>query len=174
MVQLFTVGHGTSDEEELGGLLTGAGIQALVDVRRYPASRRNPAVATDALARWLPAYGIAYRWEERLGGRRRSPDGPSPDTWWRHDSFRSYAAWSRQDDFRAALQELLAAAEQGPTAVMCSESVWWRCHRRLIADVAVLRHGVDVQHLMPDGRLTAHPVAEGARLTPDGVVWDGG
>lgn len=174
---LLTVGHGRLDRTELADLLRSAGVQVLVDVRRYPGSRGNPDVRRDALAAWLPEAGLVYRWEERLGGRRNlsvEADRNSPDTWWRVAQFRGYAGWSRSAEFHAALAEVLELAAAQRVAVMCSESVWWRCHRRLVADVATLAHGVDVRHLMHDGALREHPVAEGARLAADGtVVWDG-
>ena len=172
---LLTVGHGTLDQQELGDLLDEGGVQLLVDVRRFPGSRANPAVARDALPSWLPPRGIEYRWEERLGGRRKLPTDPEAvtDTWWRVRSFAAYAAWTRTPAFRDALAELLAGAARRRTAVMCSEAVWWRCHRRLIADVAALAHGADVRHLMDDGRLVEHPPPAGARLEGQDVVWDG-
>ena len=172
---LLTVGHGRLDPNALADLLTGAGVELLVDIRRFPGSRTSPHLARDALADWLPACGPAYRWEERLGGRRQLPrDEPSPDTWWTVPAFRAYAAHTRSADFRSALEALLGEAGAHRVAVMCSETVWWRCHRRLVADVAALAHGVDVRHLMPDGSLRAHRPAEGARLRPDGLLfWDG-
>lgn len=88
--------------------------------------------------------------------------------------FRAYAAHTRTAEFGAALDQVLAEVSERPVAVMCSESVWWRCHRRLIADVATLGHDVPVHHLMPDGRLTRHRPADGARIHPDGrLYWDG-
>ena len=132
---LLTVGHGPQDREALGGLLTGAGVDGLVDVRRFPDSRTNPDVARDALARWLPALGVGYRWEERLRGRRRlDPALPVQDGWWTVAQFAAYAAHTRTPAFAAALDEVLAEAASAPVAVMCSESVWWRCHRRIVAD----------------------------------------
>ncbi|WP_225753606.1 DUF488 family protein [Actinotalea sp. Marseille-Q4924] len=176
---LLTFGHGTADEGLISRVLTDAGVQTLVDVRRFPGSRRHPHVARDELARWLPEAGVAYRWEPRLGGRRRVPagdddaaDGTAPDPWWQVEAFRAYAAHTRTAEFRAALGDLLEQAARERTVVMCSETVWWRCHRRLVADVATLLHGVDVQHLGHDGRLSAHPPAAGARVTADGLVYD--
>ncbi|MGV0042996.1 DUF488 family protein [Mycobacterium colombiense] len=173
--ELLTVGHGAAGRERLAELLAGAGVALLVDVRRYPASRTNPDVRREALETWLPQSGIDYRWEPRLGGRRHVAAGePEPDSWWTVAAFRAYAAYTRTPEFDAALDEVLAAAARRTTAVMCSESVWWRCHRRLIADVAVLGRGVPVRHLMPDGRLSPHRPAQGARRRPDGhLVWDG-
>jgi uncharacterized protein (DUF488 family) len=167
---LITLGHGRLDRDGLGSLLRSAEMELLVDVRRYPGSRANPDVKREALAEWLPGFGIGYRWEERLGGRRRV-DGDSPDTWWQVEQFRAYAAHTRTAEFGCAAEELLGEAAKQRVAVMCSESLWWRCHRRLIADVAVLRYDVPVQHLMHDGRLREHVVAGGARLGGDGCVW---
>ncbi|WP_208646712.1 DUF488 domain-containing protein [Micromonospora noduli] len=174
MRELLTVGHGAADRGRLGELLTGAGIAQVVDVRRYPASRTNPDVRREELEQWLPECGIDYRWEPRLGGRRHVPAGePEPDTWWTVAAFRAYAAHTRTAEFDDALAEVLAEADRRTTAIMCSESVWWRCHRRLIADVATLGKEVPVAHLMPDGRLSPHPPAEGARRLPDGhLLWD--
>ena len=175
MAQLLSVGHGADDRGRLRARLLEAGAQVLVDVRRSPGSRRNPDVQRDALARWLPAAGIDYRWEERLGGRRRLPEGrPVTDAWWTVGQFAAYAAHTRTPSFRQALQELLATASGATTAIMCSEYLWWRCHRRLIADVCILAHGVPVTHLMPDGRPAAHRPAEGAVVADDGqVYWPG-
>ncbi len=166
---LLTLGHSTADRTGLAALLHRAGVEAVVDVRTAPGSRRNPDVGRDALASWLPEEGVRYRWEQRLGGfRRTAPD--SPDTFWRNDSFRGYAGHTRTPEFRAAMAELLAAVPGERTAVMCSEAVWWRCHRRLIADHAVLVAGVPVLHLAHDGRLTEHPPTPGARLREDGLL----
>lgn len=171
---LLTVGHGTLALDDLVGLLRAADVRLVVDVRRFPGSRRLPHVARDALAASLPAAGVAYRWEERLGGRRSGADG-TRDAWWQVAAFRAYAAHTRTAEFRAGLADLLAdVAEPAPgrVTVMCSEAVWWRCHRRIVSDVAVLLHGTDVRHLAHDGRLTPHPPAAGARVTPDGLVYD--
>ena len=171
VLPLLTVGHGPEDRERLGARLAGAGVELLVDVRRFPGSRSNPDVHTDALARWLPAAGIGYRWEERLGGRRALPAGaPVADAWWTVRQFAAYAAHTRTPEFAAALDEVLASAADRTVAVMCSESVWWRCHRRLIADVAVLGRDVPVLHLMPDGRLAPHRPSDGAVRGDDGLL----
>jgi uncharacterized protein (DUF488 family) len=170
-VPLLTVGHGPEDRTRLGARLTGAEVGLVVDVRRFPGSRSNPDVRRDALADWLPAAGVAYRWDGRLGGRRRlPPDQPVADGWWTVAQFAAYAAHTRTPEFAAALDEVLAEATAATVAVMCSESVWWRCHRRIVADVAVLGRGVPVQHLMPDGRLAEHRPSAGAVLGEDGAV----
>src|SRR6187200_210050 len=130
-MRLFTVGHGPEDRVRLGARLTGAGVEAIVDVRRFPGSRVNPDVRREAMAEWLPAAGIDYRWEERLGGRRRLPPGePVVDAWWTVAQFAAYAAHTRTPGFAAALDQVLGEADRATVAVMCSESVWWRCHRR--------------------------------------------
>jgi uncharacterized protein (DUF488 family) len=168
---LFTVGHGPQDRAALGSRLAKAGVDRIVDVRRFPGSRNNPDVTRESLEQWLPALGIGYRWDERLGGRRRLPPGePVADGWWTVAQFAAYAAHTRTREFTAALDEVLAESADAAVAVLCSESVWWRCHRRLIADVAVLARGVPVTHLMPDGRLTPHRPSDGAVLDTAGQV----
>ncbi|WP_433180951.1 DUF488 domain-containing protein [Actinoallomurus sp. CA-150999] len=169
---VLTFGHGTASRDRIAELLTDAGVVLLVDVRTAPGSRRNPHVARHELERWLPEHGIDYRWDKRLGGFRRPPTD-SPDVFWREEMFRGYAAHMRDAEFGAAIDELLR--EDRRQAVMCSESVWWRCHRRLIADYLVLVSGVPVDHLMHDGRLVPHTPAPGARILDDGLlVYDGG
>jgi uncharacterized protein (DUF488 family) len=168
---LLTVGHGTHPAEEFVELLRGAGVRHLVDIRIGPGSRRNPQFQRAALQEWLPAAGIGYQWEQRLGGFRKLPPD-SPDVALRNDSFRAYAAHMRTDAFRAAIDALLANAVAVRTVVMCSESVWWRCHRRLVADAVALLHGWHVQHLMPDGRLVDHPPTDGVRMVGPDLVYD--
>lgn len=173
---VLTVGHGTLDRAALAALLRQAGVAEVVDVRRFPGSRTHPDVRRDALEEWMPAAGVAYRWEPRLGGRRHIPAAQrpaSPDTWWRVEAFRAYAAWTRSADFADALTAVLSDAAERRVALMCSESLWWRCHRRVIADVVVLRHGMGVGHLLHDGAVRRHEPAAGARVATDGIVWDG-
>ncbi|MFF5259870.1 DUF488 family protein [Actinomadura viridis] len=168
-VTLVTFGHGVAARAELTGLLHGAEVRAVVDVRTAPGSRRNPDAGRAALEAWMPEAGLDYRWEKRLGGfRRAAPD--SPDVFWKNDAFRGYAGHTRDPDFLTAMDELLRQAAVLRTAVMCAESVWWRCHRRIIADFAVLARGARVLHLAHDGRLTEHPVTSGARLRDDGLL----
>ncbi|GAA2265138.1 hypothetical protein GCM10010145_43350 [Streptomyces ruber] len=166
---LHTFGHGTAARERIVGLLRDAGVEAVVDVRTAPGSRRDPDMLRDRLAGWLPDSGIAYRWEPALGGFRR-PAAGSPDTFWRNDSFRGYAGHTRSPEFVTAMRQLLAEAARARTAVMCSEAVRWRCHRRLVADYAVLARGVPACHLMHDGRVVSHVPTVGARLREDGLL----
>lgn len=171
---LITFGHGTASAERIAELLRSAGVTTLTDVRIAPGSRRNPQVARAEMERWLPGHGISYRWEKRLGGfRRPAPD--SPDVAWREPAFRGYAGHMRSPDFLAAIDEVLAQATTQRLAVMCSESTWWRCHRRPIADFAELARGIPVRHLMHDGQLLPHRLSPGIRLRADGLlVYDGG
>lgn len=170
---LFTIGHGTTSQEGIVSQLAAAKVSALVDIRRFPGSRAHPHVRTDAMAQWLPEAGVAYRWEPRLGGRRRLPkDTASPDSWWTMEAFRAYAAYTRTVEFTVALDELLDQAAAQAVVVMCSETVWWRCHRRLVADVVVVGRGRPVTHLLPSGQRPHQPAA-GARAAGGGLlVWD--
>ncbi|HWM36189.1 MAG TPA: DUF488 domain-containing protein [Streptomyces sp.] len=171
---LVTFGHSTARRDALGKLLRAADVEAVVDVRTAPGSRHNPDVARKALQEWLPEYGIGYRWEQDLGGFRNVPDD-SPDVIWRNTAFRGYSGYSRTPPFLAAMDRLLSEAAETATAVMCSEAVWWRCHRRIIADFTTLARHVPVLHLMHDGRLVPHPPMPGARLRSDGLlVYDAG
>ncbi|MCG2623935.1 DUF488 domain-containing protein [Arthrobacter sp. I2-34] len=168
---LLTVGHGAAGEDDFRRLLQAAEVAAVVDVRIGPGSRKHPHFGKARLQEWLPAAGIAYRWEQRLGGFRKLP-ADSPDTALRNESFRAYAAYMRTPDFAAALAGVLAEAAVRRTAVMCSETVWWRCHRRLIADHALLIEGAQPVHLMPPGRTTPHQPTAGVRVAGDELVYD--
>lgn len=169
---ILTVGHGTASADEFASLLRDAGVSTLVDIRRYPGSRRHPQFNQGEMERWLPAEGIEYRWMEALGGRRSGrPD--SDNVGLRNDQFRAYADYMVGDRFRNGVAELLELAERGSVAVMCSESVWWRCHRRLLADHLILVEGAPVEHLMHDGRTGPHPVTAEARRDGNRVVYPG-
>jgi uncharacterized protein (DUF488 family) len=171
--RLVTVGHGTAAAGELSALLEEAGIRRLVDVRTAPGSRRNPQFRREEMAGWLPRAGIAYRWERDLGGWRK-PDPGSVNHVLRHPAFRGYADYMRSPAFWAALDRLLAEAAQAPTTVMCSETLWWRCHRRLLADAATLVRGATVEHLDHRGRLEPHRLTEGVRRDGDLLAYDVG
>lgn len=172
IVRLFTVGHGTRTVEELAAVLADAGVGRLIDVRRFPGSRRNPHLSRDNLAQTPP---LAYEWwGEELGGRRSRSKGPSRHPAWRNDAFRAYADYMDTAEFAAALDRLLATSTDTPTAIMCAETLWWRCHRRLIADAATLR-GAEVVHLLGVGESQPHALHPDAR--PDDErrpVYDGG
>jgi uncharacterized protein (DUF488 family) len=171
---LLTYGHGTQSSERTVATLAGAAVSSLVDIRTAPGSRRNPQFARAAMERWLPGAGISYRWEKRLGGFRR-PGPDNPDVAWREDAFRGYAEHMRSPEFLAAIDAVLAEAASRRVAVMCSESLWWRCHRRLVADFVSVARGTEVRHLMHDGRLDEHRPSPGLRLRADGLlVYDAG
>jgi uncharacterized protein (DUF488 family) len=160
--RVWTVGHSTHTLDRLVELLAVNGVAGLADVRTVPRSRRHPHFDTDALARSLPPRGVAYTHLARLGGWRRAAE-ESPNGAWRNASFRGYADYALTDEFAAGLAELRNLAAARPTAIMCAESLWWRCHRRLVAD-HLLSAGVAVSHIGSDGRISAH------RLTPFAVV----
>jgi hypothetical protein len=124
-----------------------------------------------AMEQWVVNAGIGYRWEPRLGGLRK-PSPESPHVALRHPGFRAYADHMATPEFVAALDEVLGEAAAQETTVMCAESLWWRCHRRLIADFASLVRGVEVRHLMHDGRLAEHRPTEGVRREGDGLAYD--
>jgi len=162
---VYTVGHSTRSLEELWALLAGAGVSALVDVRSAPGSRRNPHLAGRALASSLPARGIEYAHEPRLGGFRR-PRADTPNGGWDHAAFRGYADHMAGEDFRAGLERLQQIARTKTACVMCAEAQWWRCHRRLIADALVVRRW-RVLHLGLGGAPAEHALTSFAVLGGD-------
>jgi len=171
--RLITVGHGTRPEDDFVQLLRHAEIDSLVDVRTAPGSRRHPQFQRQAMEHWVPAAGIAYRWEPRLGGLRK-PAPDSPNVALRHSGFRAYADHMATTEFVDALDQVLEEAMTRPTTVTCAESLWWRCHRRLIADFASLVRGAEIRHLMQDGRLVEHCPTDGVRREDDRLVYDVG
>jgi uncharacterized protein (DUF488 family) len=169
--KLLTVGHGTLPAAALAELLLAAGVTAIVDVRTVPKSARHPQFRIEEMERWLPQAGIAYRWEPALGGFRKSrPD--SHNVALRHPSFRGYADYMETPQFSTALASLLAQTNEQRTAALCSESLWWRCHRRLIADAATVLHATDVLHLMHDGKLRPHILTQGVREAAGRLRYD--
>jgi uncharacterized protein (DUF488 family) len=168
MSEILTVGHSNHEEDEFVGLLRGAGVELIADVRRYPGSRRQPHFERTALAAILLEAGIEYRWlGEALGGRRK-PAPDSPNTAWESEQFRGYADHMTRAEFAEGIASLEEAAREKRTAVMCAEAFWVRCHRRLIAD-AMLARGWRVLHLGSSGRLEEHELTEFA-VVEDGRV----
>jgi uncharacterized protein (DUF488 family) len=164
----YTIGHSTRGIEEFVALLRENGVGLLVDVRRFPVSRRYPHFTADALAASLAAAGIAYQHERDLGGHREPRPG-SPHTALRAAAFRGYADHMGTPVFRDALARLQVKAASEPTAVMCAEADPQRCHRQLLADALVAR-GARVLHILGPGRLEAHVLHPAARVSPDGAV----
>jgi len=164
---IFTVGHSTRPQEELVAILREAGVLRLVDVRRFPGSRRHPQFGKEALRSALASAGIAYRHEPDLGGRRE-PRPESPNTAWRVAGFRGYADHMATPSFQSALRRLIAQQEI-PTAVMCAEALPWKCHRQLIADALAAR-GVEVVHLLGPGQRQPHVLNPAAVIGSGGVI----
>jgi len=169
--RLYTIGHSTHTIAELVALLQQAGVELLVDVRAFPRSRTNPQFNEDTLPGSLAAVGIGYRHLVALGGRRhRSREAlPSPNTLWRNQSFRNYADYTATEAFRAALDELRSLMRERCCAIMCSEAVWWRCHRRIIADY-LLAEGIPVGHIMGIDNIQAASLTPGACRLPGGTL----
>ena len=167
-MRIFTTGHSTHSLEAFVALLGRHGVEALADVRTVPRSRRVPHAAGEALARSLPEHGVAYEHFPELGGWRR-PRPDSPNGGWRIEAFRGYADHMASAEFAAGLERLEQLASRRPTAMMCAEALWWRCHRRLLSD-ALLARGCDILHLDARGatqphRLTEFAVVDGERVS---------
>ena len=168
---VFTIGHSTHDLDELVALLRKHGVDCIADVRAYPGSRRLPHFNREALAVELPQHGIAYEHLPALGGRRRPQPG-SPNTGWENASFQAYADHLESAEFAEGLAELRGLAEARPTAIMCAEAVWWRCHRRLISDALLVR-GHRVLHIVTDGGLSEHRLTDFAQVEGERLVYPG-
>ena len=167
----MTIGHSTRTAEQFLGLLQAHGVTLIADVRTIPRSRRHPHFTADALAAFLQVHGIAYEHFPGLGGLRK-PRADSPNTGWRHPSFRAYADHMASQEFRESLEALLARAEKDLAAVMCAESQWWKCHRQLIADALVAR-AVAVRHIMSLSSAPAHELTSFARVVGSQVHYPG-
>lgn len=169
---IYTIGHGNRTACDIEAMLREVGATTLVDVRRFPGSRRNPNLHRDELDRDMHALGIRYLWRGAdLGGRRRPLASVSRHPAWRNESFRAYADHADTSAFRSGLDELRAMP--GPVAFMCAETLWWQCHRRIIAD-ALVAAGVPVVHLMAPGKRQAHALHPDARVVDGRPVYDRG
>lgn len=169
---IFTVGHSTRPLEEFLKLLAESRIECVVDVRRLPGSRRFPHYDAEALAESLANQDIDYWYLPPLCGRRsrRELEGNAPESFWTNASFARYAAYSRSEAFAHGLHDLLARAQEQRCALMCSEAVWWRCHRRIIAD-HLLALGKPVCHIMGPGKVDAASLTQGARIENGEVAY---
>jgi uncharacterized protein (DUF488 family) len=170
-VTVYTIGHSTRALDEFIGLLHAHGVTQLADVRTIPKSRRHPHFVGLAMSESLPAAGISYRHLAGLGGLRK-PAPDSPNLGWRHAAFRGYADYMRTPAFEAALEDLIVWSREGPTAVMCAEAVWWRCHRQLVADALVAR-GVEVRHITSARAAPVHTLTSFARVDEGRVSYPG-
>lgn len=167
--RLWTIGHSTRSIEEFLALLQTHGVQRLVDIRRYPGSRRYPHFHSAALAKRVPMAGIRYEEMPRLGGRRTARSD-SPNNGWKNAGFRGYADYMQTEEFERALGELMAHGEHERTAIMCAEAVPWRCHRSLVADALVSR-GWEVTHILSAGQVKPHQLTTFAIVQSDHLIY---
>lgn len=167
----FTIGHSNRSIEELAELLGGPSVEKLVDIRTIPRSRANPQFNQDALPDSLAPYKIAYEHIAALGGLRGKGKKVSPDTnaFWTNKSFHNYADHALSEAFHAGLEHLIAIGREERCAIMCSEAVWWRCHRRIVTDYLIAR-GETVFHIMSRTRLEPAKLTPGAVIHPDATV----
>ena len=162
-MRIWTIGHSTRTIDKFISLLKEHGIKSLADVRLLPGSKRYPQFNKETLADSLSKAGICYEHFPELGGRRK-PREDSPNTAWRNESFRGYADYMQTEEFGKGVRRLIdLAGEAGPTATMCAEAVWWRCHRSLISDYLKAR-GIEVLHIMDANKTEPHPYTSAARI----------
>jgi uncharacterized protein (DUF488 family) len=168
---VYTIGHSTRTIPEFAALLGESGIEVVADVRAIPRSRTNPQFNLDVLPVSLEEFEIGYQHFPELGGRRHHPRGapPSPNTFWRNDSFRNYADYAATDAFAAGFARLRDLAEGERCAIMCSEAVWWRCHRRIISDY-LLSRGIPVMHIVGPGKTEPATLTPNAHQQSDGAL----
>ena len=166
----YTIGHSTRAIPDFVALLRIGSVELVADVRTVPRSRTNPQYNKDALPAGLEPYGIAYEHFPELGGLRKKPAKPlEVNGFWTNPSFRNYADYALTDAFRAGLERLILRGHERRIAIMCSEAVWWRCHRRIIADY-LLSRGETVFHLMDTGRAEPAKMTEAASPRQDGTI----
>jgi uncharacterized protein (DUF488 family) len=166
---VFTLGHSNHPLDRFLALLAWHEVEALVDIRRFPGSRKHPHFSRDSLAAALLKSGVEYHWLEALGGRRRDE---SPNRGLENEGFRNYADHMLTDEFREGVEKLLEFARQKRTAIMCAEGLFRQCHRRLVSDFLVA-NGVTVQHIMPSGELRPHTLTSGAVVEGGRVTYPG-
>jgi uncharacterized protein (DUF488 family) len=167
---IYTIGHSTRPLDELIDLLRAHGVRQVADIRTVPRSRRHPHFSREELSRSLPEADVRYRHFAELGGLRK-PRPDSPNSAWRVEGFRGYADYMETPAFAAALDALVAFSRE-PTAIMCAEAVWWRCHRQLVADALVAR-GIEVRHIMSASAAPGHTLTDFAQLDGQQVVYRG-
>ena len=170
-VPVYTIGHSTRTIPEFGALLGESAIEVVADVRAIPRSRTNPQFNLEALPVSLEEFGIVYQHFPELGGRRHHPRGapPSPNTFWSNASFRNYADYAATADFKVGFFRLRELAARERCAIMCSEAVWWRCHRRIISDY-LLAQAIPVVHIMGPGKTDAATLTPNAHKLRNGTL----
>lgn len=163
MRSFLTVGHGTRSIDEFIFLLNKNNVDVLIDVRSFPGSRLSPHFGRENMCRWLPSAGISYEWMQELGGFRK-PTKESENLGLRHKSFRAYGDYMGTDEFDRGMKYLLSLTKDYRVAIMCSESCWWRCHRRLISDAGSMLYGAKVRHIMEKGKMIDHKPTDTATV----------
>jgi uncharacterized protein (DUF488 family) len=168
---VFTIGHSTRPIPEFVSLLAESEVQLVVDVRSFPHSRTNPQFNIELLPDSLSAFAIGYQHLSELGGRRHHAPGapPSPNTLWRNEAFRNYADYAATDPFKSGFAKLLELARGRRSAIMCSELLWWRCHRRIISDY-LLADEIEVTHIMGHHQVQRATLTPGAEPLPSGTL----
>jgi uncharacterized protein (DUF488 family) len=172
LATLYTIGHSTRSFDELLEALRAHQIKTLVDIRAFPMSRRLPQFNRESLEHSLPTAGIRYVWKKALGGYRKAILNESPNIGLRNDSFRNYADYMLTAEFEQAVSDLVSLAEQAPTAYMCAERVYFRCHRMLVSDWLVA-HGHQVLHIDATGPARPHSLTAEARLIDGQLLYRG-
>ena len=160
--EIWTIGHSTRTFEEFVAMLKSFQIELVADIRSYPGSRRYPHFNKEILSSTLPENGIQYIHIQWLGGRRKAHTN-SKNTGWRNEAFRGYADYMETDEFETAVKDLERLAGEKRVAYMCSESVWWRCHRSMVSDFLKV-HGWNVLHIMAIGKVQEHKYTAPARI----------
>jgi uncharacterized protein (DUF488 family) len=171
-LQVFTIGHSSHPLGTFVWLLRKNGIKALVDIRRYPGSKRHPHFSREELSASLVDEDIEYYWLESLGGRRKKTQEPSPNQGLRNQGFRNYADYMGTEEFRQGVAKLMEIAGRQRPAIMCAEAMFWQCHRRLLSDF-LTAHGVTVQHICPTGEAKPHKMTPGAKVIEGTVTYPG-
>lgn len=167
----FTIGHSNRSLDEFVGLLRGADVELVVDVRAFPRSRTQPQFNIDTLPDGLAPFQLSYEHAAALGGRRGKTN-PVPfevNGFWTNQSFHNYADYALSGNFHAGLDHLIAQGHQRRCAIMCSEAVWWRCHRRIIADY-LIAHSENVFHILGPNHVDPAQLTMGALIQADGIV----
>jgi uncharacterized protein (DUF488 family) len=167
--EIYTIGHSTHPAETFLAMLRSFGITVLADIRNFPGSRRYPHFNKENLENFLSDNGIKYIHLKDLGGRRK-PQKDSKNTAWRVEAFRGYADYMATEPFKMAAEKLMEAAERQKVAYMCSEAVWWSCHRALVSDYLKVR-GWRVMHIMGEGKATEHPYTKPARIINGELIY---